>query len=282
MASIGEQVLDTFNCQLCKNVDTMDMVQCDLCDLWFHFVCVGVAEDVAHREWTCKCCIDIQRANQDKKKCSGSHKNPDTSEKHPGSNKNPDDCSQISLNASSRKSLSARRKAVALEKLYEEQNIKLDILNRKYRILESPESETEADSYAQSSIEQTLHWAKEIQNLSSGVAKMTARDNVSISLSDYDREVVNKHSGQQLKDNIAFQRAADSKRQSFHNFRRQSKLTSELAEDQQQQQQSHSKATDGQFKIDPKVECGVTIADLEEFFRKYKCERSQSGIIGES
>lgn len=34
-----------------------DWVQCDECELWFHFACAGVDESVQHREWSCPSCV---------------------------------------------------------------------------------------------------------------------------------------------------------------------------------------------------------------------------------
>lgn len=44
-----------FNCNKCKLKDTERMVQCDSCDKWFHFECVGVNSDVANVSWSCSC-----------------------------------------------------------------------------------------------------------------------------------------------------------------------------------------------------------------------------------
>ncbi|XP_062556690.1 BRD4-interacting chromatin-remodeling complex-associated protein-like [Armigeres subalbatus] len=41
------------------------MVCCDRCDEWFHFICVGVNEDVANRSWSCpECSASINPASQ--------------------------------------------------------------------------------------------------------------------------------------------------------------------------------------------------------------------------
>lgn len=33
-------------CQNCTNEDTIEMVQCDRCDKWSHYDCVGVGKEV--------------------------------------------------------------------------------------------------------------------------------------------------------------------------------------------------------------------------------------------
>lgn len=52
----SEQVFDSYSCQLCDNVDTMEMVQCDYCDRWYHFTC-----EVADRNWSCERCDVLKK-----------------------------------------------------------------------------------------------------------------------------------------------------------------------------------------------------------------------------
>ncbi|GBP03412.1 hypothetical protein EVAR_71356_1 [Eumeta japonica] len=44
------------SCKKCSEKDTDDMVQCDLCDQWFHFGCAGVDQNVANISWSCEYC----------------------------------------------------------------------------------------------------------------------------------------------------------------------------------------------------------------------------------
>lgn len=44
------------SCRLCELPDDNEMVQCDDCDVWFHFDCVGVDENVAKVPWSCLRC----------------------------------------------------------------------------------------------------------------------------------------------------------------------------------------------------------------------------------
>lgn len=90
---------------------------------------------------------------------------------------------------------------------------------------------------------------------------------MSISLSDREREVLNKFSGSELKEKLA-----KTKRQDLM-------LKSSVLAGQQQQQMSHLKATDGQQM--PKAERGVERVDSKEFFRKYWSD-GQSGCVDES
>lgn len=43
-------------CESCNRFDNNDMVQCDDCDLWYHYVCVGVGPEVSKVPWSCISC----------------------------------------------------------------------------------------------------------------------------------------------------------------------------------------------------------------------------------
>lgn len=45
-----------YNCKRCSEKDTDNMVQCDGCDQWYHFECVGVDNNVADVSWSCEHC----------------------------------------------------------------------------------------------------------------------------------------------------------------------------------------------------------------------------------
>ncbi|XP_055585136.1 uncharacterized protein LOC129737987 [Uranotaenia lowii] len=50
------KVVRTFSCSLCKDPDNSHMVQCDRCQSWYHYQCVGVGDSVADRSWLCPNC----------------------------------------------------------------------------------------------------------------------------------------------------------------------------------------------------------------------------------
>lgn len=132
----------TYSCQLCNEIDIPEMVQCDSCDLWFHFDCVNVSSDVAHMNWYCQKCLteshDRSKAQHDSATSTASKS-----------------CSKLS-NVSTK----VKQSAAALQKLEEEQAIRLDILNRKYQIMDRINEEE--DFGRQSSLDYTLHWAKKV------------------------------------------------------------------------------------------------------------------------
>lgn len=195
---LSKQVYTSYSCQLCRNVDTPEMVQCDYCNLWYHFECVGVTSDIEYEDWLCGRCNQLQTALRE----FNNGKLPGDTSQSQGVVVS-DTFSYKSTKVSSRvSSLTARQKVKALQKLQEEQLIKLDILNRKYRILEgdteseSPEEDGKEDK--QSSLDYTLQWARKVQGVSNDFAKMSFLDNISISLSDHEREAINKRSAEDL------------------------------------------------------------------------------------
>ncbi|XP_055920890.1 uncharacterized protein LOC129952362 [Eupeodes corollae] len=44
------------HCKACQNEDNDDMVQCDTCDDWYHYVCVGVNDEIKDHDWNCINC----------------------------------------------------------------------------------------------------------------------------------------------------------------------------------------------------------------------------------
>lgn len=45
------------NCIECVQLDNVNMVQCDLCDSWAHFECVGVGPEIEDKDWSCRLCL---------------------------------------------------------------------------------------------------------------------------------------------------------------------------------------------------------------------------------
>ncbi|XP_055645287.1 uncharacterized protein LOC129781732, partial [Toxorhynchites rutilus septentrionalis] len=51
------------NCGLCNKPDDERMVQCDDCDVWHHFSCVDVSQDIKDRSWVCLKCVNAKATN---------------------------------------------------------------------------------------------------------------------------------------------------------------------------------------------------------------------------
>lgn len=123
-------------------------------------------------------------------------------------------------------------------------------------------SEFEEESHdvgKQSSMDNTLQWAKEVQNVSKNLEKMSFFDNVSISLSDRDREFVNKHSAMELQNNFSTSKAAGTTQiaKNSNNILRQSVLSSKVVPEHQQPCHLSSNAGQSKLKIDSTVERGI-------------------------
>lgn len=43
-------------CETCERFDYKDMVQCDNCDDWYHYRCVGVGPEIVDLNWSCVTC----------------------------------------------------------------------------------------------------------------------------------------------------------------------------------------------------------------------------------
>lgn len=52
----GVDVVIETNCMECSDMDNSKMVQCDDCDRWAHFQCVGVGPEIENLDWSCKLC----------------------------------------------------------------------------------------------------------------------------------------------------------------------------------------------------------------------------------
>nr|XP_019525101.1 uncharacterized protein LOC109397213 [Aedes albopictus] len=55
-------ILAEKSCALCENPVNERMVQCNTCDVWHHFSCVGVSEDIKGYNWTCLKCDTAKAA----------------------------------------------------------------------------------------------------------------------------------------------------------------------------------------------------------------------------
>lgn len=55
-----EKTIPGFSCAMCDKEDTETMVQCDQCDEWFHFDCVGVTSEIENTRWSCSECTNAK------------------------------------------------------------------------------------------------------------------------------------------------------------------------------------------------------------------------------
>lgn len=52
----GEEDFYENNCIECNEIDNMHMVQCDICDRWAHFECVGIDPGIESEDLCCELC----------------------------------------------------------------------------------------------------------------------------------------------------------------------------------------------------------------------------------
>ncbi|XP_037051788.1 uncharacterized protein LOC119085478 [Bradysia coprophila] len=120
---------------------------------------------------------------------------------------------------SSKSSITTKQRIAALKRLEEEQAIRLDVLAKKYRIIGASDDESDSTSRDDkercsktSSVDNTLKWARDLQDISKEFSKITFMDEHSVSSSDHEREVVNTLSSDQLRSNfLASQVSGQSK-----------------------------------------------------------------------
>ncbi|KAJ6649065.1 hypothetical protein Bhyg_04298 [Pseudolycoriella hygida] len=153
----------TYACEACSITDTGDKVCCDSCNLWSHFACVGVTSDIANHEWICDKCqqrtrqpsvIDVSGAiggSATNDNASKSQNPTEIGAPNVTNMQTPDGIVVSSVAASSDShpnrarshkskssaSFSARRKALALQRLEEEQELE--------RLFEQEEKEQRAE-----------------------------------------------------------------------------------------------------------------------------------------
>ncbi|XP_065094740.1 uncharacterized protein LOC135715349 [Ochlerotatus camptorhynchus] len=68
---ILEETVEGHTCRACQGPDTEEMVQCDVCDRWHHFSCVGVSEEVADKSWSCTNCVTAKWVQRTKAASDG-------------------------------------------------------------------------------------------------------------------------------------------------------------------------------------------------------------------
>lgn len=56
---VGVSEVHENNCMECWDLDNSNMVQCDQCDRWAHFLCVGVGPEIENSDWSCKLCSTL-------------------------------------------------------------------------------------------------------------------------------------------------------------------------------------------------------------------------------
>ncbi|XP_058827305.1 uncharacterized protein LOC131687249 [Topomyia yanbarensis] len=64
------------SCRTCRSADNSRMVQCDGCDGWHHYECVGVDDQIEKKPWRCVICKKVPKKRVSKVKVSEKKKFP--------------------------------------------------------------------------------------------------------------------------------------------------------------------------------------------------------------
>ena len=76
-----------YNCQLCSNPDSEDnMVACDLCEKWFHYMCAGVDSFIKEKDFVCVACAGASNLPKGHSTPTLSHTSTKTSQPTTASN----------------------------------------------------------------------------------------------------------------------------------------------------------------------------------------------------
>lgn len=53
---------DSYDCGACARPNTFDnMVECEQCCQWYHYICVGINETIKDKRWKCDKCLNMSR-----------------------------------------------------------------------------------------------------------------------------------------------------------------------------------------------------------------------------
>ncbi|XP_053699015.1 uncharacterized protein LOC128745985 [Sabethes cyaneus] len=122
------------SCQLCDELDNEDMVQCDSCDMWYHFACVNVTAEVQYVDWNCFKC-----AAASNKQVAPPVENPSKGSLcQPG----PPPSLRSKGGARSGKSEARRRLKLELLKIEEKKKLEQKYLDKKFEALREFGSDT--------------------------------------------------------------------------------------------------------------------------------------------
>ncbi|XP_062700012.1 uncharacterized protein LOC115258713 [Aedes albopictus] len=125
------------HCELCNERDTSSMVQCDGCDLWYHFSCVEVTSGIANRSWVCPACSvpDTRPAIEEQQLI------PSATAIHPVDPPPRPESSRRSIGTTNSNRSNQRRITRRLQMLEEQKRLEQKYLEEKYRILDEEDGD---------------------------------------------------------------------------------------------------------------------------------------------
>ncbi|XP_062701926.1 uncharacterized protein LOC134285359 isoform X2 [Aedes albopictus] len=136
-ATIRVRVTRFSHCEMCNDRDNSKMVQCDSCDLWYHFACVEVTGGIANQSWSCPMCSENE-INLPRLEDAPRDDHSETSQRAPLSNP-PNSKKTISQTSSKRSE--QRKLDRQLQMLEEMKQIEQKYLKEKYRLLDAADDD---------------------------------------------------------------------------------------------------------------------------------------------
>lgn len=135
------------SCSLCEEPDSSEMVQCDVCDKWFHYKCVGVSADIANEDWSCGRCRGTNETVTSENHSTSDGKRPSPVNEHGGGPRGVGmRCTDKSSGVVAKSSSKNRRNLeIELQRLEEERKLNMSFIERKYAIMGKLDDDDESD-----------------------------------------------------------------------------------------------------------------------------------------
>ncbi|XP_055842840.1 uncharacterized protein LOC129909789 [Episyrphus balteatus] len=152
---------EEFNCKSCTNADNEDMVQCDSCNDWHHFECVGANADIEDKDWYCPKCIQLSTENPGGAPLPNPELASQTNEPVDPNANDQDSMSGVNksrpMTSNKRRASMVKQRALILEQLEEERRLKeqrdQEYIEKKYTMLRQLEIDTSDSDTGESHIE---------------------------------------------------------------------------------------------------------------------------------
>ena len=158
LASVRVRITRFSHCEMCNDRDNSRMVQCDNCNLWFHFSCVDVTGGIANYSWACPACADVRGPLYE------TSMPPVMAAEDPPAHQLS---SKRSTGKTSSKRSEQRRIDRRLQKLEELKQLEKRFLEEKYRILDEEDDDVQTiaseDSMGSNEIVKVRGWLRETE-----------------------------------------------------------------------------------------------------------------------
>nr|XP_029719410.1 uncharacterized protein LOC115261649 [Aedes albopictus] len=171
LASVRVRITRFSHCEMCNDRDNSRMVQCDNCNLWFHFSCVDVTGGIANYSWACPACADVRGPLYE------TSMPPVMAAEDPPAHQLS---SKRSTGKTSSKRSEQRRIDRRLQKLEELKQLEKRFLEEKYRILDEEDDDVQTiaseDSMGSNEIVKVRGWLRETEQCSEDDSGLVEED----------------------------------------------------------------------------------------------------------